>query len=291
MDHASTPGFIDGVIVEAVVGGLPGYYMVRGYTHPPRYVIVEPYKNVNCKGRPKAYTKYIHCLGVTTTIVERRNVLRIISTPRTLELLPTSFREPLEEFIEYLGIEWASLTGSFAVNCERQDSDVDLLALYKPGIWRALEDLYGDGLIRQCKTRHILEKRSRGPGGEALSIERMEKSLTDSCYKGIPYTLRLITSISDYPCYRPLIPLGFVDVVLSLRPIGEPITVPTRYLGKVVRVYRGVVEERDEVVVETWRTRYQELGDGYYRVRGLLRMDSEGRSSIWPDHGGVIARA
>ncbi|MCE4618949.1 MAG: nucleotidyltransferase domain-containing protein [Desulfurococcales archaeon] len=291
MDHASTPGFVDGVIVEAVVEGLPGYYMVRGYTHTPRYVIVEPYKNVNCKGSPKAYTKYIHCLGVATTIIERGNVLRILSMPRTLELLPRSFRGQLEEFIEYLGIEWAALTGSFAVNCERQDSDIDLLALYKPGVWRTLRDLYDDGLIRQCKTRHILEKRSRGPGGEALSIDRMEKSLTDSCYKGIPYTLRLITSISDYPCYKPLIPLGFIDVELSLRPIGEPITVPTRYLGKVVRVYRGVVEERNEIVVETWRTRYQELSDGYYRVRGLLRMDDKGRLTIWPDHGGIIARA
>lgn len=286
MLEASTPGYVDGVVFEATVAGIPGYYMVRGYRHPPGRLLVEPYRVSGCRGRPVAVREYVHCLGVYAYTVPRKSVVRILSGPKSLSTLPLRVRRVIGDFVDRLGLEWAGVTGSYAVGCERQDSDVDILGLYRKGILKALRDLYEDGLIHQCKMGDVMAKRGRGPGGVALDHERIERSLTDSCYRGIPYTLRLLTVLQDAECTDTLTPLGVFDGILYLEPVGEPITVPTRYMG--IPAPTTPAGWAGEIIVETWRTRYQELPPGYYRVRGLVRLDCHGHTILSPDHGGVI---
>ncbi|MCE4600095.1 MAG: hypothetical protein F7C38_00815 [Desulfurococcales archaeon] len=283
MQYASMAGYIDGVIVEANVAGMPAFYLVKGYAHPEHHLVVQPYRYPDCRRNPPAHIYYNRCLGVETTMVPRVRILRTIRPEAAVKVLPERVKPRIQELIEVLGLEWYGVTGSYALNCEGPSSDVDVLGLYRPGLLGALWDLARDGLIRQCKRRDVLAKRSRGPGGLALEASRIEESLVDSCYRGQPYTLRLVTSIWEEPCDRALIPYGYVELAGWMKPLGEPITVPTRY-----RIDTGSAT----VIVETWRTRYQEIKEGRYRVKGLLRLDvASGDLILWPDMGGWIAEA
>lgn len=283
MQYASTAGYIDGVIVEANVAGTLAFYIVKGYAHPEQHLVVQPYRYPCCRRGPPAPIHYNVCLGVETAMIPREKVTRVISPEAAIETLPGRVKQRILELVEVLGLEWYGVTGSYALGCEGPSSDVDVMGLYRPGLLDALQDLARDGLIRQCKRQDVIAKRSRGPGGLALEVSRIETSLVDSCYRGQPYTLRLVTSLWEEPCHQILIPYGYAELTGWMRPLGEPITVPTRY-----RMDTG----SETVIVETWRTRYQEIKEGRYRVRGLLRLDAvSGNLVVWPDMGGWIARA
>ncbi len=284
----STPGYVDGVIVAVSGWSIPRYYMVRGYTHTEDYITVEPYRLFNCKRHGIEPMHILHpCLGVVVSVIPRDSIVWRVPHGRQLEL-PGRIKRFLEEFKDFLGLDDLWVTGSYAVACEGYSSDVDIIALYDDNVVKTLRDLASEGIVNQCQHERILMKRRvRGPAGAGLDRVKVDSSLLDSCFRGVPYTLRLLSTLWEEPCRNPLIPIGTVRVRVRITS-GSPYTVPARYRGEVVELIEGE-QVSGEVTIESWRTRYQELSPGLYEVTGLARIASRsGRIIIWPDMDGVI---
>jgi len=283
--RGSTPGLVDGVILIASPHGTPAYYIVRGYTHTEEHVIVEPYRELSCKRLKETLEVIYHpCLGTGVPQIPRDRIISKIPGYNQ-KYLSRRARRVVEELRDTLGLEEVWVTGSHAISCEEPNSDIDIIALYKPGIIKALKDLAKEGVISQCQEDRILMKRiNKGPRGIALDLWKIKSSILDSCFRGTPYTLRLILYQWEQPCRDPQIPLGKIALSLKLEP-ASPYTVPATYRGVPLSKDPAIDEE---VIVETWRTRYQELPTGFYKVKGLLRMGAKtGRLTLWPDYGGI----
>jgi len=263
----------EGWLLRDAVSG--SYWVVKGYEHPSDRLIVVPYRA--SAGGP-AVPEYLPCIGRTALTV-RRDLVDAIDPVRALR--SASLPGEVHELLDRLGSQWAGLTGSYAINAQGPTSDVDLLVYSERAadLYGALRDLRADGLIGECnqEIRYLKEKDSFARS-EFLLLHPLK--LLDSCYKGVPYTLRILRAAEERPCSSRFTSLGFVTLRGSLKGL-EPYMTPARY----VLSSSGV----GEVYLLSWRTRYQELPDGVYLVRGLLQRDENmGSLYLVPDLGGYV---
>ncbi|ESQ26107.1 MAG: nucleotidyltransferase domain-containing protein [Acidianus sp.] len=263
----------EGWLLRDAVSG--SYWVVKGYEHPSDRLIVVPYRA--SAGGP-AVPEYLPCIGRTALTV-RRDLVEAIDPVRALR--SASLPGEVHELLDRLGSQWAGLTGSYAINAQGPTSDVDLLVYSERAsdLYGALRDLRADGLIGECnqEIRYLKEKDSFARS-EFLLLHPLK--LLDSCYKGVPYTLRILRAAEERPCSSRFTSLGFVTLRGSLKGL-EPYMTPARY----VLSSSGV----GEVYLVSWRTRYQELPDGVYLVRGLLQRDENmGSLYLVPDLGGYV---
>jgi len=271
-------GLVDGVIIYSTEP-LPAWYVVRGYEHPHNAVVAQPYRAPDCRPPPPVPPRSIPCLATVYWAVERDSVAARLWPEDSWKTLAVP---QLDEMLDSIGAWWRGLTGSRAIACEAPDSDYDILALVSDPAkaLSALERMRREGLIRQCKHRHLLKKREpRHARDAALHPRLVEESLTDSCYRGVPYTLRILRSPVELECGRPRAWLGRVRVEALLAGGPESILVPARYPAET---------SLGPLTVETWRTRYQGLPTGTYLVQGDLYLE-RGEFVLTPDHGGYIA--
>ncbi len=273
-------GFVDSVVLLAYVDE-PFWAFVRGYRHPEGYVIVEPYKRLNCAPPPPTPREPIPCIGSGFHIVPRDRVL-IHEPSEALALLDWEAREKIEELASKIDAAYYGITGSRAIACAGPGSDYDIIVYGVPGdVGDRLERLRAKGVISQCKWASIASKRKpRHPRDVAVDPVRVRSSLLDSCYKGLPYTLRIIERINEEACGEPIAVVGVYEGPARILEAIDAYSVPARYLVE--------LEGVGEAILETWRTRYQELAPGRYLVRATLRIEGE-RQVATPDHGGYIA--
>jgi len=271
-------GLVDGVLVYALQPA-PAWYIVRGYAHPPGLIVAQPYRAPDCGSPPPIPRQPLECLATSYWALERRAI--------TVRLWPsdawrTRGSRVLDELLDAIGAWWRGLTGSRALACDRPGSDYDVIAAVSNPIeaYTALTELRESGALSQCKWGHIRGKRAPGhPRDAATNTEIVGASLTDSCYKGVPYTLRILRRIVEGDCGPPRAPLGKVRVYVYLEGGPESILVPARYRAS---------SSLGSLTVETWRTRYQGLPSGRYLVEGDLYVE-QGKLVLTPDHGGFIA--
>jgi len=271
-------GLVDGVIVYSL-DPLPAWYIVRGYDHPPGLVIAQPYRAPDCGPPPPVPTTSVECLATRYWALDRRAIAWRLWPEDTWK---TRAPPSLVEMLDAIGAWWRGLTGSRAVACESTHSDYDVLAAVSDPAeaLEALASMRRRGLIRQCKHGDVLMKRGRRhPRDAGLHPSLVEESLTDSCYRGTPYTLRILRRITDADCGLPRARLGRVRVKAILHGGPDSILVPARYPAE---------SSIGPLTVETWRTRYQGLPTGTYLVEGDLYVE-RGELVLTPDHGGYIA--
>lgn len=273
-------GYADSVPLLAYLEQ-PQWLLVRGYRHPEGYVVAEPYRSLDCRPPRPVPTGFISCIGVRYYLVPRHRV-SIHDPMEALALLTPRERTLVEELAYKLEAAYYGVTGSRAVACATQGSDYDLVLHGVPDdVGEKLMLLRKRGLIRQCKTRQVLSKRApRHPRDVALDESRIGMSLLDSCYRGLPYTIRVLVRLDQEPCGEPVAPLGYHEGPLTIVEPVDPYRVPARYLVEIDGV--------GEAILETWRTRYQELAPGRYMARIALRLE-KGRLVASPDHGGYLA--
>lgn len=282
------PGLVDGSLLLYQVSSGTLWVMVRGYEHPEWGVVGEPYRRPDCT-RPalaESMKTYLPCMGRRVPVFERNRIIHTLDPQRVLDLLPARLRKGVADLVSHLGAWWYGITGSWAVSCAAPRSDVDILVYYEPGMERALIDLRREGRIRQCKKNSILVKRgSRRDIGTDPDL--IDNSVLDSCIDGVPYTLRLLSSWGERGCDTIRVGLGRDRVLLYVEKGGY--TVPSRYRSRVVRP--GSILRKDaNVVLETWRTRYQELPPGLYIVEGYVILEGQ-TYIITPDHEGKVSVA
>ncbi|MCE4610482.1 MAG: hypothetical protein F7B17_00735 [Desulfurococcales archaeon] len=189
-----------------------------------------------------------------------------------LEDLPEAVREILSA-----NPSWAGLTGSWAVFEETGSSDVDLLLYYDdlPSGIRALSKTLGKMGLRGCK----------GPRSAWPARAGVEARIVEVCRGSLRVTLRILKRIWGETCSTPkLAPAGKLSGVIEILGEESPcssITVPARYLFRGPRGLQGVLE--------TWRTSFQELPRGLYRIDALLRIERDsGLLVATPDYGGGL---
>jgi len=263
----------EGWLLRDAVSG--SYWVVKGYEHPSDRLIVVPYRA--SAGGP-AVPEYLPCIGRTALTV-RRDLVEAIDPVRALR--SASLPGEVHELLDRLGSQWAGLTGSYAINAQGPTSDVDLLVYSERAsdLYGALRDLRADGLIGECnqEIRYLKEKDSF-TRSEFLLLHPLK--LLDSCYKGVPYTIRILRAVGERPCSSRFTSLGFITLRGSLKGL-EPYMTPARYVLSSSSI--------GEVYLLSWRTRYQELPDGVYLVRGLLQRDENmGSLYLVPDLGGYV---
>jgi len=272
-------GLVDGVIVLAYTRHGLAWHIVRGYTHPDGMVIAQPYRGLDCRRLAEPPSTLLPCIGGRAWLVRVSDIVLRLWPEDSYRLIAAS--TPLDEMLGEIGAYWRGLTGSRPIGCHGRRSDYDLLAVVDARrAFRVLQRMLEEGRIEQCKSDLREKREERVPGDASLHPEIVERSLTDSCYHGTPFTLRLLRRLSDSVCLGSETPLGKVSFTAEIRPDWESILVPARYR---VKLDNGM-----SVVVETWRTRYQSLPSGLYRVAGTLYYSPEGYK-VKVDWDGYIA--
>ena len=252
--------------------------MVRGYEHPVEGLIVTPYKAPADVMTSVERRVYLECVGRTVPVIGRGGA-EIVDPAEALKraTVPPQARE----LIDVIAPSWAGLTGSYALGLQRPDSDVDILVYSRRPheAYRALADLREEGLVADCRQDLRYAKERDSFNYPEFSLLHPLK-LLDSCFRGLPYTLRILRLAQERPCESRFTPLGWVAFVGEVRG-GEPYLTPA--------VYSVRPDAVGEVLMMTWRTRYQELPEGRYFISGLLQRDEvKGQLYVVPDLGGRV---
>ena len=289
-------GCVEGCIVTVSMSGSVLHAYVKGYLHPGYSLIIQPYRGPDCDRPYHPPLRYVACIGRRTAIANYREVVGVLDPPKVLLHRFTQLPIPIKRMLMAAPIDWAGLTGSHAVGCSNSQSDVDLL-VYTDAPEELLKWILRErnrGIIRQCGARRIRMKRVGRPDYSA-TLNHITTSPVESCYGGVPYTLRILRSLNPRRCVTweaTQIPLGTVRVRgdLKVDPV-ESILVPARYRLRVARSNNSIVDRGDIVVVESFRTRYAWLRKGTYIIEGEVFLDVDsGSLKISPDLVGSVWR-
>ncbi|MCE4624673.1 MAG: nucleotidyltransferase domain-containing protein [Desulfurococcales archaeon] len=286
---------VDGCIVVLSVSGSILYAYVKGYLHPDHALVVQPYRAPDCRSPPSMPVRYVDCIGRSVHMARYSSVVEVFEPGSALAGAYERLPDPIKEMLDKAPVDWAGLTGSYAVGCEGRESDVDLI-VYSREPERLLGWLQrerGRGVVRQCKPQRVISKR-RDRRDYAITPQHVISSLVESCYRGVPYTLKILRRLSPRHCMErsPIqIPLGRVRIRADLEadPV-ESILTPARYRLENASGSR-VLKDGDTVFLESFRTRYAGLRSGSYIVEGELFLDVENNFFIIsPDLAGGVWR-
>jgi predicted nucleotidyltransferase len=276
---------IESWIVESSVLGSRELWMVRGYRHPEDYVVVSPYiiggskvKQYDWSGVPEWIIKYVPCIGRRAPLLPRRSITRIIDPAGVLKARRNDIPQAIVELLDIIAPEWAGITGSWAVFEEKPSSDVDIIVYGNhKAIYRVLLDLKVDGVIESCmvEERYLKVK-------DRLSWTSYSKLATlkvlDSCYKGVPYTIKILRRLDREPCGDFIVDMGAYRGALRIVKTLESHLTPARYIVDIGGI---------EALMETWHMRYMELPEGLY-IGHLELFDERGATICSPDLVGSL---
>jgi hypothetical protein len=242
---------IDGWIVRASWAGVEAYWIVKGYEHPDWGVVVVPYrvlgKRYPTRPDPTLFPGIearLECMGRPVPVMPYKRITLTINPARALRLRLRDLPEAVRELVEYVNAE--GLTGSWAVFQESPQSDVDLIS-YRRDSYKALKDLAAEGSLQPCP---------REPKWGPQPPPR--RSLLDACYKGAPFTLRILRTREKMPCTTKRWLIGRYRGEVVITDIGEGFLTPARYEAFIPGV--------GSAILETWHTRYYEIPPGVYSV-------------------------
>lgn len=254
---------IEGWILETTLLGSRILWMVRGYTHPDEYIVVTPYaiegrrvKQYDWSWLPSCVKEFIPCIGRIAPLIAQRDVVRIVDPERALRLRRGDLPAEILELLDILNPEWAGLTGSWAVFGERLSSDVDVLVYGNPNaMYKTLLELREEGRIKPCMVEDrylkVLDRMSWSTYAKLLPFKTL-----DSCYRGKPYTIRILRRLYSRPCYDFIVKVGVYEGMLRVVDNSESHLTPARYIVDI---------NGNKVTMETWHTRYMELPKGVYK--------------------------
>lgn len=254
------------------------YWVIKGYSQPPNSLVAIPYrtsegKRVNVEDyrlfTPPWLIRWVKCIGREAPLLSLGDIIQVYDPFIAYKLRAKDLPDAIRELIDYLNPEIVGLTGSWLLGFEREDSDVDLLIYGGSEIYLALADLAAEGAITDCI------QRARLPRIYGFT-------LTDACFKGAKYTLRILRRLTSEDCKKTLIPLEKYVGPIRIIESSKSYKVPAEYT---------IILERTglEAIMETWHTRYMELAPGRYCARLSLRIDTtENVIVASPDLEGAI---
>lgn len=267
-------GLVDSFIIYTA--NPPLFWLVKGYEHPEGSVVAVPYRTPwGTRLDPAGYRRlapiiqgrirFLPCMGREAPVVEVREIVWVPDPSAALKLSRLPSR--IASLLEALDPEWAGLTGSRLLGAEVGVSDYDIL-VYPRDAASAVDALlrfWRRGLSEPCTRR----------GGRSSPL--------DACAGGTGYTIRMLRTLEPLPCrgVRPF--LGWWSGFLEIVDAGvESFLVPARYRARALGL--------GEIVLETWRTRFQALPKGCYQAR--IELFLEGDSILGtPDLGGMLSWA
>ena len=256
---------IDGWLVRASLSGLDAVWVVVGYEHPEWGVVVVPYRVAGRRVPPKpswlapGSDAWLDCMGRRVPVVDRSRIHWYIDPEAALRSRLRDLPSPARELAEL--VEAEGLTGSWALGAEGPASDVDLISYTEEAI-KALRDAAAEGLVEACQRK----PKWGPPAPPAAGGVR----LTDACYKGVPYTLRILRHRDPLPCTRRRWAIG--------KWAGRLRIVATVSLA-LPATYRVILEGLGEAMMQTWHTRYTMLPPGLYEAE-LTLYHSEGEGLV-----------
>jgi hypothetical protein len=219
----------------------------------------------------------LECMPRLVPVIRWHEITACLNPARALKERWSQLPGGVRYILGKLDYEWVGLTGSWALGLEQASSDVDIL-IYGDNVYDSLVALAEKGLVTPCPSR-------RDRVSDPLTSMLYPLKLVEACWAGVRVTLRILRWPTRMPCRR-RISLGRFRAVVRLIDVGESHLVPARYKATVIKPLEGPSVER--VVLETWRTRYQEMPPGVYEVDGAAWVE-EGSIVVSPDIGGKVA--
>jgi len=283
---------IDGWLIRASLYGLVDFWLVKGYVHPEDSVVAVPYRH---RSLIVAYRlRFLPCIGREVPLVRRSEIVDYVDPTSAFRVRRRDLPESILELIDILNPEVVGLTGSWALLSERPRSDVDLIVYDKDPLrlYRALVELRDENKISQCRS---WEEMRRKISSTWILTEYLRGRLLESCYRGSPYTLRILRRTEPLPCRGSLHPPGRAErLKVFIRSSEESFLVPARYPVTLLEgpawLLSYVNEKNTRVSHETWRTRYQTLKEGIYIVENSLLVSGESEVIIAVDPQGRVEK-
>jgi hypothetical protein len=270
---------VEGCLVRATVYSQPILFMVKGYEHPEEGLVVEPYRLL--EGRRlstwnipflEPLVRTIPCIPRPAPIIEYKSIDLAYFPDETLKSRYNELPNEIKELLSRIDYEWIGLTGSWAAGLEGPSSDVDLL-VYGRDVYASL-----------IEALTVLGWGPCAPRPDRVGNESTHLSLlynlkhVEACKGAHRVTIRILRELESRPCTSRRAPLGLFEGEICLYDIGESYLVPARY---------RITWPQGSGILETWRTRYQELPSGKYNVRGELWIDGD-TLYVSPDIGGQL---
>ena len=254
--------------------------LAKGYEHPSGWIVVAPYRVNGTRVDPAGYRitargiveERLDCIGRTVTLapqskVELLNPVVAFRAAREDIVSLSSGMRRLVSVLEGNGV--VGITGSWAYGGENRDSDVDFII--KTDDMEALIESLKKLKPDQCRHPPVALPRING------------FQILDACVGGVKYTIRVVESLHGRPCGGSRVTqiASRIKVQVVIREPISPYSVPA--------LYSGYSPGLGDIIVETWRTRYQELAPGEYRMVADLFYDhARGILVASPDIGGMV---
>ncbi len=283
---------IDGWMIKVSMAGSINTWLVKGYVQTTSHIIAIPYKRF-CPIIEDLY-RFLPCIGREVPLVPRNLVIQEINPFSMFKLRKRELPNKIVEFVEIIDPEEVGLTGSWALNRETSESDIDLLVYTsKPRkLYEEIIKLKTEGFISQCRSPEIMYNKV---GSSWIVEDYIKNRVLESCYKGYPYTLRILRFADEKPCSEFLEPLGKIShMIVNIESSEEGYLVPARYKVRVLKgpswLFRLERVYGLNIVLESWRTRYQELREGIYEVNNVYVVTKENEVILSVDPQGSIRR-
>ena len=254
--------------------------LAKGYEHPPGWVVVAPYRVNGARVDPASYKilsrgmveERLDCIGRIVVLapqskVEPLNPVVAFRAAREDIISLSSGMMRLIHVLEGNGI--VGITGSWAYGGESKDSDVDFI-IKADDIEVLIDSLKKLG-PKPCRRPPVMLPRING------------FQILDACVDGVKYTIRVVESLHGRPCggFRVTQLASRIMLHVTIREPIAPYSVPA--------LYSGYSPGLGDIIVETWRTRYQELAPGeYHMVADLFYDHGRGMLVASPDIGGMV---
>ncbi len=242
-------------------------YIVKGYQHPPGYVVAYPRYCIECSppsryivSKDRGRRIYWDCIKLEVPVIPVDKALPY----KPLQTPPNYVREFIALISSVYGVprEYIVLTGSYAAGAGSPLSDIDLV-IYgdrnSDKVYRALKDLFDERMLFSLNIIDLYReyrKHSDISFTEYLVLRR--NTVLQGKYRGRRYSIRLVPYEHGYMyCVNRVkgrvVVEGRIRILRGLRPY----TTPALYL---VELYTS--DGRELLVMETYRLRYTELEPG-----------------------------
>ncbi len=273
--------FLEGELI--VYNGI--VWVVKGFQHPPGYVIAYPRYNLNTIPPSRIENSYLYmsttywdCLHRRLPMVPLDSILpytpRIDSLSREFARLLTDYSDIDPEDIYY--------TGSRAIGFS--NGDIDLVVYGATSTIRAYNTLLvlrEAGVTKPLAGIHLIQEHVKH---RDLSLEEYRvlrgNSVLQGVYKNTRYSIRLVPYSRGYfECLEPAKPVGLYNGAIEILEEISSYTTPAYYKVR-------LIDEDKTIVMTTYRIKYTELPRGLvlYVKNGVLEKTRKGLRLV-PDHG------
>ncbi len=266
-------------------------HIVKGFQHPPGYIIAYPRYNYNAYPPIRWTGSYIPhiinwgCIGRKVPVIPMGSASGPVAEEQR-----DLYAEELRRLIclySNTPCENISFTGSTGLNVSTESSDIDIVIYTQNPLkaYDALRAMREDNVTQPPSYPYLLHEYMKHRGVMSIDryMARRSHSILLGTFHGRGYSVRIVPYTRGYMgCVDPVNVEGWYRGLFYIEEVVSNYTTPALYITR--------LENGERVILYTFRLLYAELhvGDRGYVEGELERAVNTGEKRLVPDRGVLI---